>query len=107
MPRRAILNQREIPVDGTIQVRIAKQVLDGDELLGEVWHRVAFTPGCDVEATIRMVDAHMTADKYGALPPDQWDKVRATIAAEHSPEIIQAYQDKLAEDAAARDAERN
>jgi len=104
MPRRSVINQREITENGFIQVRIAKQVVEGDEVISQLWHRTSVFPGENVENVITAVDAHLTQMGYG--PVVDWSGVRATVAAEHTPEVIQAYQDAQAAARAARDAER-
>ena len=104
MARQSIVNQREITENGTIQVRIAKQVVDDGEVVASSWHRFVLAPGDDTEAMISAVDADLTNQGYG--PVVDWSGVRATVAAEHTPEVIQAYQDAQAAAKAARDAER-
>jgi hypothetical protein len=104
MPRTATVNQREITENGTIQVRIAKQVVDAGEVISSQWHRCALEPGQSVDDMISAVDANLTQMGYG--PVVDWSGVRATVAAEHTPEVIKAYQDAQAAARAARDAER-
>jgi len=104
MPRKAVINQREITENGTIQVRIAKQVVDAGEVIASSWHRCALEPGQNVEYMISAVDADLTKQGYG--PVVDWAGVRATVAAEHTSEVIKAYQDAQAAARAARDAER-
>jgi len=104
MPRIATVNQREITETGIIQVRIAKQVVDGGEVISSLWHRCALEPGQNVEDMISAVDADLTNQGYG--PVQDWSGVRATVAAEHTPEVIKAYEDAQAAAKAARDAER-
>lgn len=105
MPRQSVINQREVTANGTIQVRISKQVIDDGEIISSEWHRTAFAPGDDFEGTISRVNAHLVQMKYGAVSTDEWDKVRAMIAVEQTPEVIQAYQAALAAERAARDLE--
>ena len=102
--RKAIVSQREITDTGLVQVRIAKQVIDAGEVIASSWHRCAFEPGQNVDDMISAVDANLTQMGYG--PVQDWSGVRATVAAEHTPEVIKAYQDAQAAARAARDAER-
>ena len=104
MPRKSIIDQREITREGVLQVRIAKQVVDAGEVIAETWHRCSLAPGQNVEDMTSAVDANLTQMGYG--PVVDWSGVRATVAAEHTPEVIQAYQDTQAAARAARDAER-
>ena len=104
MPRKSVVNQREITEAGIIQVRIAKQVVDAGEIISSLWHRCVFEPGRNVEDMISAVDADLTQQGYG--PVEDWSSVLATVAAEHTPEVIQAYQAAQAAAQAAKDAER-
>lgn len=104
MPRISTINQREITDTGLIHVRIAKQVVDAGEVISSQWHRCSISPGEDVESVISSVDDHLTQMGYG--PVVDWSGVRATVAAEHTPEVIKAYQDAQAAARAAMDTER-
>jgi len=88
---RAIVDRIEIAPDATVQVRISKQVVAGGFVTSQSWHRTAFTPGCDVEGTMRSVDAHLSEMGYGAVSQTEWAKVRAVISAEHTSEVVQAH----------------
>lgn len=94
MPRQSVINLREILENGTLQVRIAKQVIDAGEVVASSWHRCAFTPGCDVEGTISAVDIDLTKQGYG--PVQDWSSVKALVALEHTPEVTKTYQDTQA-----------
>ena len=102
--RKAIINQREITENGTIQIRIAKQVVDAGEVISSLWHRCSLEPGQNVEDMISAVDADLTKQGYG--PVQDWSAVRATVAAEHTPEVIKSHEDAQAAAKSARDAER-
>jgi len=102
MPRIATVNQREITENGTIQIRIAKQVVDAGEVISSLWHRCSVVPGEDVESVIANVDDHMAQMGYG--PVVDWSGVRALVASEHTPEVVQAYQDAMAAQVAERAA---
>lgn len=93
---RTVLNQRELLADGTIQVRIAKQVVNGEITISSEWHRVALPPGCDLEASIAAVDEHLETMGYAPLHASDWDKVRANASAEWTPEVIEAFAAKVA-----------
>ena len=91
--------------DATIYVRIDKQDHGGEDVRHS-WHRCMFTPGCNAQATMDLVDAHLEQMAYGAVPAADWNKVRALIAQEHTNAVIVAYQEKIAAADAAREAAR-
>lgn len=94
MPRISTVRERSVSDDGVISIRIAKQVVDGGEILAEQPHRIIIAPGQDVDGVITDVDENLTQMGYG--PVVNWTGVRALAAAEHTPEVVQAYQAKLA-----------
>lgn len=102
--RKSIINQREITENGTIQIRIAKQVIDAGEVISSLWHRCALEPGQSVTDLISAVDADLTRQGYGAVV--DWSSVQSLVTSEHTSEVIEAYQDAQAAAKTARDAER-
>lgn len=105
MPRQSVIDQREITSVGIIQVRIAKQVVDAGEVIASNWHRCALEPGVNVNDMISAVDADLTKQGFG--PVLDWSSVIATVAAEHTSEVIEAYQAAQAASRAARELEFN
>jgi hypothetical protein len=89
MPRQAIIDQREITRDGTLQIRIAKQVLDNGDVVAESWHRTSLALGQDLEALIVAVDADLVRQGFGAV--QDWSSVRRTVLMEHTPEAVAAF----------------
>lgn len=94
MPRISVINQREITEDGVIQVRISKRIVDNGEVISSQWHRCSISPGEDIESAIANVDDHLTQMGYG--PVVNWTGVRALAAAEHTSEVVSAFQAKMA-----------
>ena len=97
MPRISVINQREITENGTVQIRIAKQVVDAGEVISSLWHRCSISPGEDIESVIANVDANLTA--MGFSPVSDWDGVRALVASEHTLEVIKSFNDNILENA--------
>lgn len=89
MPRIAVINQREINENGVILVRIAKRIVENGEVISSQWHRCSIAPGENIESVIANVDANLTEMGFG--PVASWAAVRALVTAEHTSEVIQAY----------------
>jgi hypothetical protein len=102
--RKSIINQREITENGTIQIRVAKQIVDAGEVVASSWHRCALEPGQSVTDLISAVDADLTRQGYGAVV--DWSSVQSLVTSEHTSVVIKAYQDAQAAAKIARDAER-
>jgi hypothetical protein len=65
----------EVTPNGTIQVRLANQILDGETVKAETFHRYCLAPGSDLTG--------------------QPDQVVTVATAAWTPEIIAAYEAQL------------
>lgn len=92
--RRTIVEQIEIKRDGVVQVRLAKQIVDGDTVLASEYHRAAFDPGADLDAAIPVVEAHLKQMGDAEVGPAEWARLRRVVAMEHTPEGIAAFKAK-------------
>ncbi len=59
LERRTIVNQIEVNEFGTVQVRFAIQIVDGDNVIHSRWHRTAVDLTGDVDQQLAAVNAHM------------------------------------------------
>jgi len=60
MKKQSVIDQIEITRDGTIQLRIAKEVLDDDgSVIVRDWHRTACPPGHDIDAQMAAVNEQL------------------------------------------------
>jgi hypothetical protein len=97
LERRTIIDQIEIRRDGTVQVRLAKQVVDGEDVLRSEYHRIGVEPGADLESYLPVVNAHLRALREAAVDEAEWDRVRRVVSLEHTPEAGAAYRGKAVE----------
>ena len=81
-----VIDKIEVTENGTLQVREATRILKDGEQIAQTYHRWSFAPGSDV--------SEMPAN------------VQAIAAAAWTPEIVAAYEEQLAQQAAARAAEQ-
>jgi hypothetical protein len=96
LKRRTIIDQIEIKRDGTVQVRLAKQVVDGDEVLRSEYHRLGVEPGADLESYLPAVNAHLSALHEAEVEEAEWDRVRRIVSLEHRAEAVAAYRKEVA-----------
>jgi hypothetical protein len=96
LERRTIIDQIEIRRDGTVHVRLAKQVIDGEEVLRSEYHRFGVEPGADLESCLPVVNAHLTERREAGVESAEWDRVRRVVAMAHTPEAVVAYREKRA-----------
>jgi len=71
-----ILSLVEVTPNGTVQVRLANQILDGDAVKAQTFHRYCLAPGCDLTG--------------------QPDQVVAIANAVWTPEVVAAYEAQVA-----------
>lgn len=106
---KTVIERIEILAGGSIQVRFAKLIVDGDKLVGvPQWHRVALDPGADVGAILIAINNHLdqmgearcedNETPFSILTP-QFLKDQALIV--HTPERVARYRMELERAAAA------
>lgn len=79
LSRRTVIDQIEIrPQEGTVQLRLAKQILDGDQVISQQWHRTAFDASADVDGQLAVVNAHL--EKMGEATVAEWQSVKDHVA---------------------------
>lgn len=60
LSRKSIVDQIEVPTTGGIQVRIALQIIDGDVVIGQKWHRTYIPADISAQEQMSYVNAHLT-----------------------------------------------
>ncbi len=74
------LNQIETSANGDIGIRIAKLAEDGTTRLG--WHRSMIPhdlSAAEITAQLAAVDKDLTAQGYGSVTTEDWDRVRKEL----------------------------
>lgn len=64
MKKRTILDQVTLRADGFVEVRFAKQIVDGEEILANEWHRTSLQPDTKVKDQMHAVNAHLELMNY-------------------------------------------
>lgn len=97
MNKQTVIDQIEILRDGTINVRMAKEVVDDDgTVIASAWHRTSFPPGHDIDAQMAAVSKNLVDDLgYPAIQNSCIARVKVASAAYWTPEIVAAHQAKL------------
>ena len=76
LTERTVVSLVEVTPNGTIQVRLANQIMDGETVKAQTFHRYCLTPGSDLTGE-----------------PDQ---VVAIANAVWTPEVVSAYEAQVA-----------
>lgn len=81
--------------DGSMSVRLGKQILDGGKILSNQPHLVSINPGDDVEQIMALNNAHLRS--MGCAQCDDYSKVKAHADLAHDDKTVCAYRASLEE----------
>jgi hypothetical protein len=95
MEKRVVFSQVECTAVGVIQIRLDKQVVDGDQVIAHEYHRTSLQPGEDLDAQMGAVTAHLAAMAFPAPAVDDLERIRRIVQVEHTPTRIAAFQDAV------------
>lgn len=97
MEKRSFVDQIEITRDGTIQIRIAKEIVDDDgTTISQTWHRTAVPPGGDIDQQMQAVNAHLQSMKQEPVKTDCTDRVKAAANAMWTGKVVSEFAAKQA-----------
>ena len=74
--KQTVVDQIEVNRNGTIQIRIALELVENGAVLNHKWHRTAIEAGGDVDAQIAAVNAHITSEPMNEQPVSAADIAR-------------------------------
>jgi hypothetical protein len=95
LERKTIIDQIEIRRDGTVHVRMAKVIVEGERIVASEYHRTALEPGADVDTTLAAVNAHLVQLGEAEIEAGEWARVRRVASLEHTKEIVDAHRARL------------
>ena len=98
--KKTVIERIEILAGGSIHVRFAKLIVDGDKIIGpSQWHRCALDPGTELEPLLAAINNHLeqmgearceeTKTPLSELTPQF---LRDEVARFHTPELIAKYK---------------
>jgi hypothetical protein len=92
MQTRTILDQIEIRDNGTVQIRLLKQIVKDGKVLHSEPHRTSLEPHGDCEAQFAGVDAHLKALGFDPPAASEWKRVsdHAALAWRDAPKPVAA-----------------
>lgn len=82
MYKQTSINQIEITEGGTVQFRIALDIMDGETIAARKWHRSAVENGGDVDAQMAAVNAHLESMGWPPVTDYKALKDHAALAAQ-------------------------
>lgn len=75
MQTRTVLDQIEIRGKGTVQIRLLKQIVNGDAVLHSEPHRTSLEPHGDPAAQLAAVDEHLKMLGFDPPSATEWKRV--------------------------------
>jgi hypothetical protein len=93
--KRVVLSQLEVQPDGTIQVRLDKQVVEDDNVLSREYHRTVLPPGIEVDQQMALVNAHLEQMGWPPVETEALSRIKRIVGVEHTSGVKRAYQERL------------
>jgi hypothetical protein len=90
-----VLSQLEVQPDGTIQVRLDKQVVEDDNVLSREYHRTVLPPGTKVDQQMGLVNAHLAQMGWPPVETEAHSRIKRIVNVEHTAGVKKAYQERL------------
>lgn len=75
MQKQTIVDQIEVQRDGTLHIRLACLIMDGEEVLSRHYHRTALAPGGNLKEQMAAVNAHLAQMKFAAVSDDEIGRI--------------------------------
>lgn len=76
--RKSTVDQIEITALGPVQIRIALQIVDGDQVLSSKWHRTLIEHPSLAQAQMDAVNEHLTTQMgESAISQEDIDRIKA------------------------------
>lgn len=103
MHKQTVIDQIEITRDGSVQIRMAKEVIDDDgSVLSQEWHRTSLPPGGDIDLQMATVNEHLTTG-LNCAPVEASDiaRVKSYLPIAWTPEVLTRHAAKVEEQAEA------
>ncbi len=96
MQKRTVVDQIEIQRDGTINVRLAKEVVDETgEVLSVGWHRTSLPPGHDIDAQMAAINQNLVNElKFPAVELVCIERTKVAATAFWTPDVLAEYRKK-------------
>lgn len=91
MDKRTLVDQIEVTRDGTLQIRLVCQVVDGATVLVSHYHRTVLEPGVALADQIAAVNAHLANMARAPVTPAEVARIAKIAAAAHTPEVVEAF----------------
>lgn len=92
LSKRTVISQFEFTESAAIQIRLEKQVLDGNKVIAFEYHRTILLPGMSAKDQLAEVNRHLKAGGYEAVDEAAIERVARVAAVEHTPAIVDAWQ---------------
>lgn len=88
LTRVVAIDRIEVLRDGSLQIRMAKQIVDGDQVVTSEYHRTAFDVGADVEGQMAAVNDHLAQMGWPAVAADSVQQAKAHAAVAWMPDVV-------------------
>lgn len=98
MFKQSIIESIEIKRDGSINLKVGKQIVDDDgTVLMNEWHRQSLPPGSDINKALTDINADLQSKNFAPVAQDEVQKVKNLEPVVWTKEVKDAYAEKMSE----------
>jgi hypothetical protein len=94
LTKQTIVDQIEITRIGHIQVRFAKQVVEGETIYSSEPHRSVIECGGNVDAQIGAVNKHLVSMGWPEVPQSEIEEIKTHASVKWTPTVLAKWADK-------------
>ena len=95
MEKRTVLDRIEIESDGTVFMRLLKQIVDGEVLWSDP-HRSVVYPAVLLSDQLATVNVHLAQMGWPEISADDATRLESHVRVARTPEIVVAWEEKTA-----------
>lgn len=92
LSKRVVLSQIEVTPNGTLQIRLDKQVVEDDAVLSREYHRTVLEPGIKVDDQVGAVNAHLFLMGWPPIDEATVERIRRIAKVEHTRDVVKAHR---------------
>lgn len=98
MIKQTVIDRIEISRDGTINIRMAKEVIDDDgTVISSGWHRTVLPPGLNIDAQFAAVNENLVRGlKCSPVAASDIERLKAVVPVVHTKAVKDAYVARMA-----------
>ncbi len=91
--RKTVIDKIEIVSDGSLQIRIAKQIIENESVIHTQWHRVRIEPGSNVDEQMELINSNLKMLGENSVSELEIKTIKSISALVHTEELVNKYRE--------------